>query len=331
MTKVLIITGPTASGKSRLALDLAGIYPIEIISADSMQIYRHMDIGTDKATPEERAAVTHHLIDIKDPGQPWSVEEFQQKARRAIDDIVSRGHLPCIVGGTGFYIRALLYDFPLEDAPPDPEFRRKMNQLAKVKGNQAIYEMLKDFDPESYQALHPNDVKRVIRAIEYYQATNRPISARKHQAKCSIYDAMMVGLQWKRQELYERIDNRVDEQFRRGLVDEVAGLINMGYSGELPSMQGIGYKEVYWMLKGLTTEAETKAVLKRNTRRFAKRQFTWFAKEEGIIWLPFGKHTSWTNLINQVRNLVDNWLLANTCNTSKKACDMPEDNWRELT
>lgn len=310
MTKVLIVTGPTASGKSRLALDLAKIYPIEVISADSMQVYRYMDIGTDKVTLEERKTVPHHLIDIKDPDEAWSVEEFQQRARVAINDISSRNRLPCIVGGTGFYIRALLYDFPLEDAPPNPEFRHRMKALAKLKGRITVHEMLRNIDPESYQGLHPNDLKRVIRAIEYYQATNRPISARKHQARCSIYDAMMIGLEWKRQELYEKIENRVEEQFQRGLINEVKNLMKMGYTRDLPSMQGIGYKEVCWMLEGLITEPETKEILKRNTRRFAKRQFTWFAREEGIIWLPFGKHTSQSKLLNQVQILIDDWLLA---------------------
>lgn len=310
MTKVLIVTGPTASGKSRLALDLAKIYPIEVISADSMQVYRYMDIGTDKATLEERKTVPHHLIDIKDPDEAWSVEEFQQRARVAINDISSRNRLPCIVGGTGFYIRALLYDFPLEDAPPNPAFRHRMKALAKLKGRITVHEMLRNIDPESYQGLHPNDLKRVIRAIEYYQATNRPISARKHQARCSIYDAMMIGLEWKRQELYEKIENRVEEQFQRGLINEVKNLMKMGYTRDLPSMQGIGYKEVCWMLEGLITEPETKEILKRNTRRFAKRQFTWFAREEGIIWLPFGKHTSQSKLLNQVQILIDDWLLA---------------------
>ncbi len=308
MTKVLVITGPTASGKSRLSLDLAKIYPIEIISADSMQVYRYMDIGTDKATPRQMEQVRHHLINIKHPDEPWSVQEFQWRAKKATKEITNRGRLPCIVGGTGFYIRALLNDFPLDDAPPNRELRHKLKQLAKSKGNLAVHTILKDIDPESYQDLHPNDLKRVIRAIEYHKATNQPISARKHIKQCRIYDSMMIGLRWDRQELYETIDDRVDVQFSRGLVDEVKNLVNMGYSEELPSMQGLGYKEVYWMLKGLTTEQETKRLLKRNTRRFAKRQLTWFSREEGIIWLPFGKHKSRNQLIEQVRPLIDKWL-----------------------
>ena len=308
LSKVLVITGPTASGKSQLALDLAATYPLEIISADSMQVYRYMDIGTDKATPEEMNRVRHHLIDIKYPDEDWSVSEFQELARKAVADIVHRGRLPCIVGGTGFYIRALLYDFPLKDAPPNRKLRQELSDLAKRRGNAVVHDMLKHVDPESYRSLHPNDLKRVIRAIEYYQATNRPISERKHLEKERIYDSLMIGLKWDRKELYERIDDRVDEQFSRGLVEEVLVLVDKGYSEDLNSMQGLGYKEVYWMLKGLATEAETRAILKRNSRRFAKRQLTWFSKEEGIIWLPFGKHKSRNQLIEQARRLIDDWL-----------------------
>lgn len=305
---MLIITGPTASGKSRLALDLAGIYPIEVVSADSMQVYRYMDIGTDKATPEQMERVRHHLIDIKDPDEPWSVSEFQVLARKAVTDIAGRGRLPCIVGGTGFYIRALLYDFPLRDAPPDKKLRKQMKDLAERHGCAVVHDMLKEIDPESYRTLHPNDLKRVIRAIEYYRATNRPISERRHLKQERIYDLLILAIQWDRKELYKRIDDRVDEQFSRGLIQEVANLMKMGYSADLDSMQGLGYKEVYWMLKGLATEAETKEILKRNTRRFAKRQLTWFSKEEGIIWLPFGKHKSRNQLIEEARRLIDDWL-----------------------
>ncbi len=313
LAKVLIITGPTASGKSKLALDLATTYPIEIISADSMQVYRYMDIGTDKATADEMNRVKHHLINIKYPDEPWSVREFQQLAREAVTDIVNRNRLPCIVGGTGFYIRALLYNFPLEDAPPNRALRQEMKTLAKRQGNAVVHSMLKDIDPESYRDLHPNDLKRVIRAIEYYRATNLPISARKHLKHFRMYDSMMIGLEWNRKELYKRIDDRVDDQFRRGLVEEVKNLMDLGYSEDLPSMQGLGYKEVYWMLKGLATEPETRVILKRSTRRFAKRQRTWFSKEEGIIWLPFGKHKSRNQLIEQIRHLINNWLGTNIC------------------
>ena len=308
LEKLLVITGPTASGKSSLALELAQVYPIEIISADSMQVYRYMDIGTDKVSKEIREQIPHHLIDIKYPDEPWSVEEFQETAKAAIEDIQSRDRLPCVVGGTGFYIQALLYDFPLEKAPPNPDLRNKLIQSARANGNSYVHSMLKEIDPESYETLHPNDLKRVIRAIEYHEATKTPISARKHLDRNSPYDAIIIGLRWRREDLYKRIDERVEEQFDRGLVREVSNLLDMGYTLDLPSMQGIGYKEVCWMLYGLATESEAINTIKRNTRRYAKRQFTWFAKEKGILWLPIGRDKTVSHAAQQVRGIVDNWL-----------------------
>ncbi|HHW18098.1 MAG TPA: tRNA (adenosine(37)-N6)-dimethylallyltransferase MiaA [Firmicutes bacterium] len=311
MEKVLVITGPTASGKSKLSLELAEYYPIEIISADSMQVYRYMDIGTDKPPIEERQRIPHHLVDIKYPDEPWSVEEFQVLARKAISEIRERGNVPCVVGGTGFYIRALLENYPLYDAPPDWETRKELQRLAQMRGNEAVHAMLRDIDPESWQTLHPNDLKRVIRAIEYYRATGRPISERKHRKLPAPYNALMIGLRWRRQELYERIDNRVEDQFQRGFVEETKRLLEMGYSEDLPSMQGLGYKEICQYLKGLTTLAETKALIKRNTRRFAKRQFTWFSREGGIIWVEMSKDKSWNSAVEEVRRLYEGWISEN--------------------
>jgi len=322
LEKVLVITGPTASGKTRLSLDLAERYPLEIISADSMQIYRYMDIGTDKPSLEERSKVRHHLIDIKYPDESWSVEEFQRLAKKAIREITARGHIPCIVGGTGFYIRALLRNYPLYDAPPNPELRQKMHQLARERGKPAVHALLREIDPESWKSLHPNDIKRVIRALEYYEATGRPISERKNMNGSSIYVPLLIGFWWNRQELYERIDNRVEEQFRRGFVEETKRLLDMGYSEDLPSMQGLGYKEICDYLKGLSTKSETKSLIKRNTRRLAKRQMTWFAKEEGIIWVDRGKDKPWKKTLNEVCLLVDRWI-------SEKLPTITGDNWRE--
>ncbi len=289
-------------------MKLATLYPIEIISADSMQVYRYMDIGTDKVTVEQMSKVKHHLIDIRYPDEPWSVRDFQCLASQAITCITSKERIPCIVGGTGFYIRALLHNFPLEDAPPDPGLRARLKSLARRYSNSLVHNMLKRIDRESYKNLHPNDLKRVIRAVEYYRATGRPISQRTHLESDPIYDYKMIGLHRNRKELYERIDNRVDEQFKRGLIAEVENLMNLGYEENLPSMQGLGYKEVWWMLKGLATLDETKSLLKRNTRRFAKRQLTWFSREEGIIWLSIGKHKSQKQLIEQICNLIDGWI-----------------------
>ncbi|MGI6631987.1 MAG: tRNA (adenosine(37)-N6)-dimethylallyltransferase MiaA [Bacillota bacterium] len=306
MSRILVITGPTASGKSGLAMELARFFPLEIISADSMQVYRYMNIGTAKPTQEEMALVRHHLVDVKDPDEPWSVQEFKERASRAIREILDRKHIPCVVGGTGLYVRALLRDYPLRDAPPDLRFRRDMRNLAKKEGNQAVHALLKDRDPESWARLHPNDHKRVVRALEYFRSTGHPISERQKEKADSPYDALKLGLSWNRQDLGERIDNRVEEQFRQGFVEEVMDLRKMGYKSDLASMQGLGYKEIGLFLDGLCTLEETKALIKRNTRRFAKRQFTWFSREEGIIWLERGQDIAWADVLQRASDLIRN-------------------------
>ncbi len=296
-TQILVITGPTASGKSKLSMDIASLYPIEIISADSMQVYKYMDIGTDKPSLDDRSKVPHHLIDIKYPDEPWSVEEFQRRAETAVKEITARGNIPCLVGGTGLYIRAFLQGYRLTGAPPDAQFRREMRELAAGKGNRAVHDLLIDRDPRSHESLHPNDLKRVIRALEYFRATGRPISSRTDMGISERYDPVMLGLQWNREELYRKIDDRVDDQFRRGIVEEVRKLLVKGYSHRLRSMQGLVYKEVCSYLLGLTTESETRDLVKRNTRRFARRQFTWFTREEGIIWITAGNDRLWSDIL----------------------------------
>jgi len=304
LVKVIVVAGPTATGKSKLAMDLASHFPLEIISADSMQIYRHMDIGTAKPTPEEMAMVKHHLVSIKDPDEPWSVEEFKERASRAIEEICERGNIPFVVGGTGLYIRALISDYPLGDASPDPDFRRAMRRLAEKQGNQTLHALLKDKDPEAWRTLHPNDLKRVIRALEYHRATGQPISARRLRNSASPYDPLQLAIRWDRQDLGVRIDNRVEDQFRDGFVDEVARLYELGYDASITSMQGLGYKEIGYYLGGLLTLEETKALIKRNTRRLAKRQFTWFSREEGIIWLEASQHRDWQDIVREASELI---------------------------
>lgn len=304
LQRLLVITGPTASGKSKLAMDIAQEIPLEIISADSMQVYRYMDIGTDKPSAEDRSKVRHHLIDLKYPDEQWTVEEFQRTAEAAIKEISSRGNLPAIVGGTGFYIRALLKGFPLVDAPPNPEFRAKMKELAAERGSKAVHDLLRDKDPWSWEHLHPNDLKRVIRALEYYEAVGQPISARKDKNLSPSYDYLMMGICRERQELYKRIDERAEEQLRRGLIDETRNLLEMGYSKDLSSMNGLCYKESCMYLEGLLTLEETKNLIARNTRRYAKRQLTWFAKEEGIIWIKAGKDRLWDDIVDEAVGMV---------------------------
>jgi len=306
--RVLVITGYTASGKSALSLELAGHIPLEVISADSMQVYRGMDIGTDKVSAEERAEVRHHLIDIKDPDEAWSVEEFVSRAGTAIDLISDRGSLPCVVGGTGLYVRALLEGFPLVDGPPNPELRRELMDMARERGNEAVHACLRDKDPKSWQILHPNDLRRVIRALEYFHATSRPISERLEQKQPKPYKSFIIGIAWDRHVLEERIDNRVEMQFQRGFVEEVRSLIAKGYCEDLPSMQGLGYKEVCLFLRGLLTLEEAKNLIKRNSRRFLKRQFTWFSRERGINWVSAGNDIGWASTVNSARKLCISWL-----------------------
>jgi len=289
-------------------MELASRVPLEVISADSMQVYRGMDIGTDKPTPEGTRRVRHHLIDMRNPDEPWSVEEFKTMASTAIDQVSGRGGLPCVVGGTGLYVRALLRDFPLVEAPPDWDLRHRLQDLAYLRGNQAVHAMLRDRDPVSWQGLHPNDLRRVVRALEYFQATGKPISARRLERPEPPYDYLMIGLAWDRQELYARIDNRVEAQFARGFVQEVERLLSLGYREDLRSMQGLGYKEICQYLRGLLTLPETKRLIKRNTRRFANRQFTWFTREEGINWVGAGKDTAWAETVEGACGLVAEFL-----------------------
>ncbi len=304
LENLLVIAGPTASGKSRLAMDLAREVPLEIISADSMQVYRHMDIGTDKPSPRDRSLVAHHLLDLKNPDEQWSVQEFQQAAEAAIRDIRARGKIPAVVGGTGFYIRALLRGFPLSDAPPNPEFRREMQELSKQRGNEAVHELLRERDPWSWEHLHPNDLKRVVRALEYHKEVGRPISGRRETTPSYNHEYLMLGLGWDRQELYGRIDMRVDEQFRRGLIKEAEGLLNMGYSMDLASMNGLCYKESCMFLDGLVTGDECKELIRRNTRRYAKRQLTWLSREEGIIWIRGGNDRTWDDTVDEALQIL---------------------------
>jgi tRNA dimethylallyltransferase len=326
VANLLVIAGPTASGKSALAMEIASRYSVEIVSADSMQIYRGMDIGTAKPTREERSRVRHHLIDIKDPDEPWSVEEFKTKAAAAIDEISGRGALACVVGGTGLYVRALLRGYPLTDAPPDWIFRRQLQDLARSRGNQAVHAMLREKDPASWEELHPNDLKRVVRALEYFRATGRPISARRSAKPGSPYRSLRIGLGWDRHESHARTDNRVEAQFSQGFVQEVEQLLWLGYREELPSMQGLGYKEICMCLRGLLTLDETKALIKRNTRRFAKRQLTWFSREEGINWVEAGKDTAWAETARRALGLVAEFLLQ-----EQAAPDRPSgESWREV-
>ena len=287
---LIILTGPTAVGKTALSIRLAKALDGEIISADSMQVYRHMDIGSAKITAQEMEGVPHHLIDVLDPWEEFNVAAFQKMALQAMEGIYARGHLPIITGGTGFYIQALLYGVEFEEDPEDSPVRRELYDLARREGERApqvLHAMLAQVDPESASAIHPNNVKRVIRAIEYFRLTGTPIS--RHNAamrkKEADYHFLYYVLTMDRERLYGRIDKRVDQMLSQGLVEEVSRLRTMGCCRGQTAMQGLGYKEILDYLDGKCSLDEAVYVLKRDTRHFAKRQLTWFKRERDVRWL----------------------------------------------
>ncbi|QXE85713.1 tRNA (adenosine(37)-N6)-dimethylallyltransferase MiaA [Geomonas nitrogeniifigens] len=282
--KLLVVGGPTGSGKSDLALKLAEQIDAEIVNADSMQIYRGLDIGTAKPSPEELARVPHHLIDIVSPDQDFTASDFRREASAAIEDIDRRGKRAIVVGGTGLYLRALLEG--LVDSPTgDPQLRR---QFDDIPGDELL-RRLADVDRETAARLHPNDRVRLVRALEVYTQTGRPISAfrAEHGFSGDHYRALKLAISVDRAELYRRIDARVERMLEKGLVEEVRKLLLQGYSRELKSMRSIGYKEVTAYLAGEMTLDEAVTLIKRDSRRYAKRQMTWFGRENDIYWLEY--------------------------------------------
>lgn len=284
---LLVIAGPTASGKTSLSIAMAKELNGEIISADSMQVYRGMDIGTAKVTPDEMEGVPHHLIDVVDPEEDWNVMLFQQQAKKAIQDIAKRGRLPIVCGGTGFYLRALLYDAQFDEEDGQPAVRKQLEEDMARWGSQILHERLREVDPISACRIHPHNEKRVIRALEYYMLHHEPISRynEEQRRKPSPYELCYLVLTMNRSRLYERIDHRVDQMLEEGLVEEVQGLLARGAQESWVSMQGLGYKEIVPYLKGKCSLEEAVYILKRDTRHFAKRQLTWFRAEGDARWL----------------------------------------------
>ena len=284
---LIILTGPTAVGKTKASIGLAKAVGGEIISADSMQIYRHMDIGSAKIRAEEMDGIPHYLIDILEPEEEFHVVRFQQMAKKAMEKIYAKGHIPIIVGGTGFYIQALLYDIDFTENDRDGTHRSRLEQYAKEHGAEALHEKLKKVDPAAAESIHANNVKRVIRAMEFYYQTGQKISEHneKERAKESPYRFAYFVLTDEREHLYDRINQRVDQMIEDGLVDEVKLLKERGCTRSMVSMQGLGYKEILEYLDGETTLEEAIYKIKRDTRHFAKRQITWFKREKDVIWI----------------------------------------------
>jgi len=284
---LLVLTGPTAVGKTKLSIALARAVGGEIISADSMQVYRHMDIGSAKIKKEEMQGIPHHLIDVLEPTEDFHIVLFQKMAKEAMAEIYSRGHIPILTGGTGFYIQAVTRDIDFTEAEQEDGYRKELETLALSQGSEALHRMLQTVDPKSAEEIHPNNVKRVIRALEFYHQNGAPISSHNETQKqqTSPYNLAYFVLNAPRQLLYERIEARVDEMLSEGLVKEVQKLQSMGCSRGMVSMQGLGYKEILSYLEGECSLEEAVHILKRDTRHFAKRQLTWFRREPEVIWL----------------------------------------------
>ena len=284
MKPMIILTGPTAAGKTELSIKLAEAVGGEIISADSMQVYKKMNIGTAKIMPEEMDGIPHYLVDELEPDEEFHVVRFQQMAKRAAEKIYEKGKIPIVVGGTGFYIQALLYDIDFSEEDADRGYRDRLKKLAEEKGNGYLHRMLAEVDPESAQTVHENNIKRVIRALEFYEKTGTKISMHNEQerTKESRYNFVYFVLTHERKILYDRINQRVDRMIEAGLIDEVRQLACEGYTKAMVSMQGIGYKEVFDYLEGKQDLAETAERIKKDTRHFAKRQLTWFRREKEV-------------------------------------------------
>lgn len=284
---LIILTGPTAAGKTKLSILLAKSINGEIISADSMQVYKQMDIGSAKIRQEEMQGIKHYLVDILEPTEEFNIVLFQKYAKQAIAEIYEKGKIPIIVGGTGFYIQSVLYDIDFQEGDEDTALRVELEKTAQEKGAGYLHDILKECDPQAASEIHANNVKRVIRAIEFYRQTGQKISEHNEteRAKQSAYDSYYFVLTDKREKLYENIEKRVDIMIQDGLVDEVKRLMALGCKKDSTAMQGLGYKEIISYLMGEITLDEAIRIIKRDTRHFAKRQLTWFRRERDVIWV----------------------------------------------
>lgn len=310
---LVILAGPTASGKTALSVRLAQKIGGEIISADSMQVYRGMDIGSAKIRPDEMEGVPHFLIDVLNPDEEFNVVIFQKMVKSAMQEIYERNHIPVLVGGTGFYIQAVLNDISFTEEEGDSLVRKNLEALAREKGGAWLHEQLQKVDPASARAIHPNNRKRVIRALEFYQETGTCISEhnQEQREKQSPYRSAYFVLNMEREKLYQRIDQRVDQMLEQGLVEEVARLQKAGCHAGMVSMQGLGYKEILSYLQGECTLEEAVTILKRDTRRFAKRQLTWFRREKEVCWVNRESFSDETQMLSYMlqqleeKNIID--------------------------
>lgn len=302
---LIVIAGPTASGKTSLAVEVAKAIGGEVVSADSVQIYKYLDIGSAKPTPEEMQGIPHYMVGEIDPSRDFSVADFTAMAHKYIADIYSRGKIPILAGGTGLYINSVVNDVDFEDEQVDENLRKELWDLSKEKGADYMMQMLRQIDPVSAERIHQNNMVRVIRAIEFYKTTGIPISHHQEltKQKQSRYNPCIIAIEHDREKLYERINLRVDIMMQNGLLDEVRSLINMGYRKSLNSMKGIGYKEVMDYLDGNMTYDELCEMIKQMSRRYAKRQITWFKKDSRTIWVKYSG-----NIVCDTLKIIDKFL-----------------------
>jgi tRNA dimethylallyltransferase len=303
---IIIILGPTAVGKTDIAIEVSKKLNAEIISADSMQVYKYMDIGTAKPSEEERQCIPHYLLDVVYPDEDFNVSLYKRLADNKIKEVHSRGKLPLVVGGTGLYINSIIYSMSFSEAKSDTEYRKQLMTLMEERGKDWLHNKLSVVDPESANRLHPNDIRRIIRALEVHHITGKPISddITGYVENC-YYSVTLIGLSMDRETLYERIDRRVDQMVSNGLLDEVSWLVEKGYGIHLNSMQGLGYKEILQYLIGRRTLTESIHILKRDTRRFAKRQFTWFRRLPHVNWVDVGVFSDKNMLVEHIVNLIE--------------------------
>ncbi|MEE8553598.1 MAG: tRNA (adenosine(37)-N6)-dimethylallyltransferase MiaA [Desulfobacterales bacterium] len=299
---VIVICGPTALGKTSIAIDLARTFKGEIVGADSMQIYRHMNIGTAKPTPDEQSIVPHHMIDIVDPNEPFDARQFAIMAHEKIMDLHARRVSPFVIGGTGLYIKALLHGL-FEAMPADPDVRTRLKQEAEIHGTDFLHKRLSQLDSATAKRIHPNDTYRILRALEVYELTGKTISELQgeHSFTDKPFRVLKIGLHMDREIIYDRINRRVDAMIDSGLVNEVKGLLGMGYSADLKSMQSIGYRHMVDFIEGHSSWEEALRTLKRDTRRYAKRQLTWFKADSAIVWKEPGQ-------LKEIRRTIEKFL-----------------------
>ena len=303
---LVIVAGPTAAGKTSISIGLAKAINGSVVSADSVQVYRHMDIGSAKITPQEMEGIPHYLIDVLDPSEPFDVTAFQEMAKEAFREIYSQGRVPILVGGTGFYIQAVLRDVAFEEEGEDHSYREFLEKQMEAGREQVLFGKLVKIDPASAKIIHPHNHKRVVRALEFYHNNGYPISlhnAQQHQKK-PPYTYTFFVLSQDRHQLYGRIEKRVDLMLQEGLVDEVKGLIAMGYGPQLSSMQSLGYHEICGYLAGNYSLEEAAYLIKRNTRHFAKRQLTWFRRQDDVVWLDKGSFRDESELLNKMLEIL---------------------------